>query len=46
MAVYGDYSIMKNPYTGFILDKAKRELGYNPHSFKESLEIIDNQLNH
>ena len=30
--------------TGFILDKAKNELGYNPHSFEESLTIIDKQL--
>ena len=33
------------PKTGFILDKAIIELGYNPHSFKECLTIIDNQLN-
>ena len=32
------------PKTGFILDKSVRELGYNPHSFEESLEIIDKQL--
>ncbi|MAR39935.1 MAG: NAD(P)-dependent oxidoreductase [Flavobacteriales bacterium] len=31
-------------YTGFILDKSKRDLGYNPHSFEECLEIIDKQL--
>ena len=30
--------------TGFILDKSVRELGYNPHSFEECLEIIDKQL--
>ena len=31
--------------TGFILDKAINELGYNPHSFEECLTIIDKQLN-
>lgn len=30
--------------TGFVLDKSIKELGYNPHSFEECLEIIDNQL--
>jgi len=30
--------------TGFILDKSRKELGYNPHSFEESLVIIDEQL--
>jgi dTDP-4-dehydrorhamnose reductase len=33
------------PYTGFIIDKAKRDLGYNPHSFLEGLQILDKQLN-
>ena len=33
------------PRTGFILDKAKKELGYNPHSFEECLSIIEKQLN-
>ena len=32
------------PKTGFILDKAIKELGYNPHSFEECLIIIDKQL--
>jgi dTDP-4-dehydrorhamnose reductase len=31
-------------YTGFIIEKAKRELGYNPHSFMEGLAILDKQL--
>ena len=31
--------------TGFILDKSRKELGYNPHSFEECLTIIDKQLN-
>jgi dTDP-4-dehydrorhamnose reductase len=30
--------------TGFILEKAIKELGYNPHSFHEGLEIVDKQL--
>lgn len=30
--------------TGFIIDKAKKELGYNPHSFKEGLAILANQI--
>ncbi|MEK6614763.1 MAG: SDR family oxidoreductase [Bacteroidota bacterium] len=32
------------PMTGFILDKARKVLGYNPHSFMEGLEIVDIQL--
>lgn len=32
------------PFTGFIIEKAKRELGYTPHSFAEGLEILDRQL--
>lgn len=30
--------------TGFIIDKAKKELGYEPHSFLEGLEIVAKQL--
>jgi len=30
--------------TGFIIDKAKKELGYEPHSFFEGLEILSKQL--
>jgi dTDP-4-dehydrorhamnose reductase len=30
--------------TGFILDKSINELGYDPHSFEECLDIIDKQL--
>jgi dTDP-4-dehydrorhamnose reductase len=30
--------------TGFIIDKARRELGYEPHSFEEGLEILAKQL--
>ncbi|MBS1681998.1 MAG: NAD(P)-dependent oxidoreductase [Bacteroidetes bacterium] len=32
------------PKTGFIIDKAKRELGYSPHSFKEGLALLAKQL--
>jgi len=32
------------PITGFILDKARRVLGYNPHSFKEGIAILEQQL--
>ena len=32
------------PITGFILDKARRELGYAPHSFVEGLRIVDEQM--
>ena len=32
------------PKTGFILDKAINDFGYNPHSFSESLEILTKQL--
>ena len=30
--------------TGFIIDKAKKELGYQPHSFKEGLAILARQI--
>lgn len=33
------------PFTGFVIDKAKRDLGYNPHSFMAGLEMLDKQLN-
>jgi dTDP-4-dehydrorhamnose reductase len=32
------------PKTGFILDKSRKVLDYNPHSFEECLAIIDEQL--
>ena len=32
------------PRTGFILNKAYRELDYKPHSFEEGLKILDEQL--
>jgi dTDP-4-dehydrorhamnose reductase len=32
------------PRTGFIINKAKRVLGYKPHTFEEGLAILDKQL--
>ena len=32
------------PRTGFILDKAIKELGYKPHSFEEGLQVLSDQL--
>lgn len=32
------------PKTGFFLDKAIKELGYQPHSFEQGLQILENQL--
>ncbi|WKV13109.1 SDR family oxidoreductase [Marivirga harenae] len=32
------------PKTGFILDKAKKELGYRPHTFEEGIKILAEQL--
>ncbi|MCB0494631.1 MAG: NAD(P)-dependent oxidoreductase [Cyclobacteriaceae bacterium] len=32
------------PKTGFVIDKARKELGYNPHSFDEGIEIVSNQV--
>lgn len=32
------------PRTGFILDKSRAVLGYNPHSFMEGIEILSSQL--
>lgn len=32
------------PITGFIIDKARNELGYEPHTFEEGLEIVKQQL--
>jgi dTDP-4-dehydrorhamnose reductase len=33
------------PKTGFIIDKAKRELGYQPHGFIEGLQVLNSQIN-
>lgn len=32
------------PITGFIIDKAKRDLGYAPHSFTEGIRLLEEQL--
>ncbi|MFL5762324.1 MAG: SDR family oxidoreductase [Bacteroidia bacterium] len=32
------------PRTGFDISKAKRELGYAPHSFEEGLKVLEEQL--
>lgn len=32
------------PITGFIIDKAKKELGYDPHSFTEGIQFLEEQL--
>ena len=32
------------PITGFILDKAIKDLGYNPHSFVEGIKLMDEQV--
>jgi len=34
------------PRTGFVLDKARRELGYAPRGFEEGLEVVQDQLAH
>lgn len=32
------------PVTGFIIDKAKNDLGYDPHSFTEGIKILEEQI--
>jgi dTDP-4-dehydrorhamnose reductase len=32
------------PRTGFVIEKAKKILGYTPRSFEEGLKIVDRQL--
>ncbi len=32
------------PITGFIIDKAKNDLGYEPHSFVEGIKILEEQI--
>jgi dTDP-4-dehydrorhamnose reductase len=32
------------PRTGFIIEKAKRELGFKPHTFKEGIQLIASQI--
>ena len=35
---------MRPPKTGFIIDKAKKQLGYKPHTIQEGLELVKEQL--
>lgn len=32
------------PRTGFIIDKARKDLGYQPHSFVEGIQLLEEQL--
>ncbi len=32
------------PITGFIIDKAIKDLGYNPHSFVEGIQLLEKQI--
>lgn len=32
------------PTTGFIIDKARKELGYEPHSFVEGIQVLADQI--
>ncbi|MGE0568694.1 MAG: NAD(P)-dependent oxidoreductase [Bacteroidia bacterium] len=32
------------PITGFIIDKAVKDLGYNPHGFEDGIKILESQL--
>jgi dTDP-4-dehydrorhamnose reductase len=32
------------PITGFVIEKAQKELGYEPHSFEEGLALVKQQL--
>ncbi len=32
------------PVTGFVLDKAIKQLGYKPHSFSEGLAVVEEQM--
>lgn len=32
------------PRTGFIIDKAKKVLGYNPHSFEDGIQLMEEQI--
>jgi len=35
---------IRPPKTGFIIDKAIRILGYNPHSFTEGIKLMEEQI--
>lgn len=32
------------PKTGFIIDKARKDLGYEPHSFEEGMQVLHEQI--
>ncbi len=32
------------PKTGFVIEKARKELGYEPHTFEEGMRMMDEQL--
>jgi dTDP-4-dehydrorhamnose reductase len=32
------------PKTGFVIEKARKELGYEPKSFAEGIEVLANQM--
>ncbi|MCC6817396.1 MAG: SDR family oxidoreductase [Bacteroidia bacterium] len=36
---------VRPPITGFIIEKAMKDLGYSPHSFEEGLALVSKQLN-
>jgi dTDP-4-dehydrorhamnose reductase len=36
---------VRPPKTGFVIDKAREVLGYEPHSFMEGIEILAQQMN-
>ncbi|ABG57783.1 SDR family oxidoreductase [Cytophaga hutchinsonii] len=35
---------LRPPKTGFIIDKAKKQLGYKPHTLEEGLDLLKEQL--
>lgn len=35
---------LRPPKTGFVLDKIKATIGYNPHNFEDGLQIVSDQL--
>ncbi len=35
---------VRPPKTGFIIDKARKVLGYNPHSFTEGIKLMEEQI--
>ncbi len=33
------------PKTGFVIEKARNDLGYNPVKFQEGIKILESQIN-